>query len=241
MRWNCRVPVGMHGGVRGRLSICENILFDCGIRQALQNLPNICIDADGLQLNFLWANCLPLVDADVGGVWVLGCHLPERVFDDNGRIVPNAQFQKEDFLPCAGPEKVFIPFHCSVPAFVLHEGIIAAQVHGQRLPAVGTGRKKLGRYFHILLPLDHLPNDLLIIKGLLTARLTALEQTVIALRVEQALFIIASFLKAVVNIRGDDKIIFVLYQLQKINTAYKKRIVECIGWKRCVVGISDKS
>ena len=105
MRWNCRVPVGMHGGVRGRLSICENILFDCGIRQALQNLPNICIDADGLQLNFLWANCLPLVDADVGGVWVLGCHLPERVFDDNGRIVPNAQFQKEDFLPCAGPEK----------------------------------------------------------------------------------------------------------------------------------------
>ena len=128
-----------------------------------------------------------------------------------------------------------------MPAFVLHEGIIAAQVHGQRLPAVGTGRKKLGRYFHILLPLDHLPNDLLIIKGLLTARLTALEQTIIALRVEQALFIKASFLKAVVNIRGDDKIIFVLYQLQKINTAYKKRIVECIGWKRCVVGISDKS
>ena len=144
-------------------------------------------------------------------------------------------------MPCAGPEKVFIPFRCSVPAFVLHEGIIAAQVHGQRLPAVGTGRKKLGRYFHILLPLDHLPNDLLIIKGLLTARLTALEQTIIALRVEQALFIKASFLNAVVNIRGDDKIIFVLYQLQKIKTAYKKRIVECIGWKRCVVGISDKS
>lgn len=24
-------------------------------------------------------------------------------------------------------------------------------------------------------------------------------------------------------------------------TAYKKRIVECIGWKRCVVGIPDKS
>lgn len=93
---------------------------------------------------------------------------------------------------------------------------ISESTHGQRLPAVGTGRKKLGRYFHILLPLDHLPNDRLIIKGLLTARLTALEQTIIALRVEQALFIKASFLKAVVNIRGDDKIIFVLYQLQKI-------------------------
>ena len=244
----CRVlisqPVygGSHSTVdRGRRSICESRLFDCGIRHALQNLSNICIDADGLQLNFLWANCLPLVDADVGGVWVLGCHLPERVFDDNGRIVPNAQFQKEDFSACMGTEEILIPLRCCVPAFILDKLVVRTQVHGQWFPTVGTDWKKLGRYFHILLPLDHLPNDLLIIKGLLTARLTALEQTIIALRVEQALFIKASFLKAVVNIRGDDKIIFVLYQLQKINTAYKKRIVECIGWKRCVVGISDKS
>ena len=199
-----------------RLSICENILFDCGIRQALQNLPNICIDADGLPLNFLRANCLSLIDTGVDCVWILRGHLPEGIFDDNGRIVPNAQFQKEDFLPCAGPKKVFIPFRCSVPAFVLHEGIIAAQVHGQRLPAMGTGRKKLGRYFHILLPFDHLPNDRLIIKGLLTARLTALEQTIIALRVEQALFIKASFLKAVVNVCGNNEIILVLHQLQKV-------------------------
>ena len=79
-----------HGGVRGRLSICENILFDCGIRQALQNLPNICIDADGLPLNFLRANCLPLVDADVGGVWILRGHLPEGILDDDGGIIANA-------------------------------------------------------------------------------------------------------------------------------------------------------
>ena len=31
---------------RGRRSICESRLFDCGIRQALQNLSNICIHAD---------------------------------------------------------------------------------------------------------------------------------------------------------------------------------------------------
>ena len=73
-----------------RLSICENILFDCGIRHALQNLPNICIDADGMPLNFLWTNCLPLVDADVGGVWVLGCHLPEGILDDDGGVIANA-------------------------------------------------------------------------------------------------------------------------------------------------------
>lgn len=75
---------------RGRRSICESRLFDCGIRQALQNLPNICIDADGLPLNFLRASRLPLVDTGVDCVRVLGCHLPEGVFDDDRRIIPNA-------------------------------------------------------------------------------------------------------------------------------------------------------
>ena len=86
----CRVlisqPVygGSHSTVdRGRRSICESRLFDCGIRHALQNLSNICIDADGLPLNFLRTNRLPLVDASVGGVRVLGCHLPEGVLDDD--------------------------------------------------------------------------------------------------------------------------------------------------------------
>ena len=79
-----------HGGERGRLSIYESRLFDCGIRQALQNLPDICMDADGLPLDLLRANRLPLVDADVGGVRVLGCHLPEGVFDDDRGVIPNA-------------------------------------------------------------------------------------------------------------------------------------------------------
>ena len=63
------------------------LLLNCHIGQDLQNLSNICIDADGLQLNFLWANCLPLVDADVGGVWVLRRHLPERIFYNTGSII----------------------------------------------------------------------------------------------------------------------------------------------------------
>ena len=75
---------------RGLRSICESRLFDCGIRQALQNLSNICIDADGLPLNFLRTNRLPLVDASVGGVQVLGCHLPEGVLDDDRGIIANA-------------------------------------------------------------------------------------------------------------------------------------------------------
>ena len=174
------------------------------------------MDADGLPLNFLRASRLPLVDADIGGVGVLGCHLPEGVFDDDRRIVPNAQFQKEDFPACTGTEKILIPLRRPVPALVLHKCIIAAQVHGQRFAAAGADGEQLGRDFHIFLPLDPFTDHSFIIKGFLTARLTALEQAVIALRVKKPLFVKARLLKAVVNIRGDDKIIFVLYQLQKI-------------------------
>ena len=62
---------------------------------------------------------------------------------------------------------------------------------------------------------DHLPDELLIIKGLPTTGLRALEQTVIPLRIEQPLFIKTRLLKAVVYIGGQHKIVLVLYQLQK--------------------------
>ena len=184
-----------HGGERRRLSIYESLLLDCGIRQALQNLSNICIDAD------------------VGGVRVLGCHLPEGVLDDDRGIIANAQLQKEDFPACTGTEKILIPLRCPAPALVFHKFIIAAQVHGQRFAAVGADGEQLGQDFHILLPLYHLPNDRFVIKSFLTARLTALEQTVIALCVEQPLFVKASLLKAVVHVGRNNEIIPILYQL----------------------------
>ena len=75
---------------RGLRSICESRLFDCGIRQALQNLPDICIHADRLLFDLLRTNRLPLVDTSVGSIRILGCHLPEGVFDDDRGVIPNA-------------------------------------------------------------------------------------------------------------------------------------------------------
>lgn len=66
------------------------LLWSSSCGQALQNLSNICIDADGLPLDFLRANRLSLVDTGVDRIWILRGHLPERVLDDDGRIVPNA-------------------------------------------------------------------------------------------------------------------------------------------------------
>ena len=135
-------------------------------------------------LNLLRTNRLTLIDAGVGSVRVLRGHLPEGVLDDNGGVVAHAKFQKENLLPVTSAEEILIPLCCSVPALVLHKGIIAAEVHGHGLPAVWTGWKKLGRNFHILLPLDHFADHGFVIKGLLTARFAALEQAVISLRVE---------------------------------------------------------
>ena len=112
-----------------------------------------------------------------------------------------------------------------MPALVFHKFIIAAEVHRQRLAAVGAGRKKPGRDLHILLPPDHFTDYGFVLEGFLTAWLTALEQAVIALRVKKALFVKASLLKAMVNIRGDDKIIFVLYQLKKVLIDRLRRIL----------------
>ena len=78
---------------------------------------------------------------------------------------------------------------------------------------MGTGREQLSRDFHILLPPDHFTNRGFVLKGFLTARRTALEQTIIALRVKQPFFVKARLLKAVVNVGCDNEIILVLYQL----------------------------
>ena len=102
-----------------------------------------------------------------------------------------------------------------MPAPVFHKFIIAAEVHGQWFPTVGADRKKFGRDFHILLPFDHFEDHDFVIKGLLTARLAALEQAIIALRVEQPLFIKACPLELVIHIGGQYKIVLVLNQCQK--------------------------
>ena len=89
-----------------------------------QNVSNIFADTNGLPLDFPGTNCLPSVNTGVGSVRVLGCHLPERIFDDDRGIIANAQFQKEDFPACTGTEEILIPLHCSVPALVLDKLMI---------------------------------------------------------------------------------------------------------------------
>ena len=82
------------------------------------------------------------------------------------------------------------------------------------LPQMGTVWDQIPGNAHILLLLDHLPDDRFVIKCLLTAGLAALEQAVIALRIEQPLFIKTGFLKLMVHVGGQYEIILASDQRQ---------------------------
>ena len=63
-------------------------------------------------------------------------HAPETVLHYGWGVVADTQLQKENFLLTSSAEKIFVPLRCLVPAFVLHKGIIAAEIHGHGLAAV---------------------------------------------------------------------------------------------------------
>ena len=85
-----------------QITITENERRYPSILHLLQYLANVVIDYNRAIRNFFRSKCLSLIDAGVGCVEILCCHLPERIFDDDRRVVAHAQLQKEDFLSLAG-------------------------------------------------------------------------------------------------------------------------------------------
>ena len=127
----------------------------------------------------------------------------------------------------AGAEEVFVPLRRRVPALILHEAVVAAEVRRQRPSAMRAVRNKLCRHGHfgrfrrskcairrncIALRSDHVLDNLPVIERLRATRLAALEQPVVSLRVEQAVLVKSGFLKAVIHIRCQDKVILVLHK-----------------------------
>ena len=106
-----------------------------------------------------------------------------------------------------------------MPAFILDKLVVRTEVHGQWFPAVGTDREQLCWDFHIFLPLDHFTNHSFVLKGFLTARLTALEQAIIALRVKKP------FLLMDCGANAECRAEF-LYQFGKMGSLYMQKIMK---------------
>lgn len=184
-------------------------------RKSAQDLSDVAVDADRLLGDLRQAGCLPAIDAGIDGVLVFGRHLPKGIFDDDRRVVADARFKKQDLLSAAGAQEIFVSFCCPVPALVLDEFVVGAQVHRHRPPAVRADRQQICRDQPVFPPRDHRADRGLVVKSFLTARPAAPEQAVIALRVEQPLFVEPRLLEAVIHVGRDHEIVLVGHQRQK--------------------------
>ena len=115
-----------------------------------------------------------------------------------------------------------------MPAFVLHERIVATQVHRHGPAAVRAGWHEFRRNPHMFLPFDHGPHNRLIVEGFLSAWHAALEQAIVALRVEQAFAGEPSFLEAVVHIGRDDEIVLARHEFQQIGVHRFRHVVVAV-------------
>lgn len=65
-------------------------------------------------------------------------------------------------------QEILIPLGCGIPALILNEAIVTAQIRGLRLTALGAARNQFRRDTHIRLLCDHpADNSLVIISGLM--------------------------------------------------------------------------
>ena len=120
-----------------------------------------------------------------------------------------------------------------MPAFVLHKRIIGPEVHAHRLTADRTARNQLRGNRHFkgytcrnsqcavflngkALGKYHLAHGLFIVIGLVVTGLAALPEAVIALRVEEPVLIESGLLEAMIHIGRQDKIVFILYELEQL-------------------------
>ena len=122
-----------------------------------------------------------------------------------------------------------------MPAFILHELVISAKIGGHQLTIVWAVWNQLCRNTHsqlcsfrnnqlvILADLkalrqQHLPDDLFVVIGLMcrrTVRIGTLQQTVVALRVEEALLVEAGSLEAVIHVGCDHEVVLILHEVQE--------------------------
>src|SRR5699024_787563 len=184
------------------------------------------IQADRPLRNRFRCRSLPVVYTGIYCFRVLICFLPEWVLDDSRSVKSDSKLQKQDLSILVSAQEIRIPFCCPVPSFIFHKGIVCAQIHCHRFPAFRTVRDKIRRdlpfwhcsirqnQFSVLcnlksLCLYHLPNHFFIFIIFRMARLTALEQPIIPLGVEKAVFLRSCLLKSVIYVGSQVILVFV--------------------------------
>ena len=109
-----------------------------------------------------------------------------------------------------------MPLRFLIPALILHEGIVRAQVHSHEPAALRTVRDQFRRDTHFRLLCDHPADNNLVIISHLMARFTALPEAIVALGVEQLRLIKSRQLKLMIHIGCQDEVVLILDQFQQV-------------------------
>ena len=196
---------------------------------------------DGSVRDFLRAVGHSVIEAGVDGPVICHGHLPEGVFDDDRSVGPDAEFQVEDMEFFVAPEEVGVGGRGPAPALVLDEAVVRAQVHGHIRAVHRAFGDQAGRDPHQEFPVlrnlkDSFPvfdktlglkclhDPVLIVPGDAEGGVDALEKAVVSLGIKKSLFVKAGSLELVVHVGGDDKIVFIADQVQKLPVDRFRRI-----------------
>ena len=198
------------------------------LSQIAQHFTDIGVKQDGLLFKPAHGEGFAQVEAGVGGFGILGGHTEERHFDDSGRVAADAQFQKQDAAVSVPLEKILIPPGGGIPALVLHESVVTAQIHGHGPAAPGAAGDQFSGNTHVHLLCDHPADSGLVVIGGLMAGLNALPEAVIALSVEQPRLIKTSQLKLMVHVGGQNAVISVPDQRQQVRVRLSGRQIVAV-------------
>lgn len=198
------------------------------LSQIAQHFTDIGVKQDGLFFKPAYGEGLAQVEAGVGGLGILGGHAEERHFDNAGCIAADAQFQKQDAAVPVPLQKILISPGGGIPALVLHESVVTAQVHGHGSSAPGAAGDQFGGNTHVRLLRDHPADSGLVVIGGLMAGLAALPEAVIALGVEQPRLIETGQLKLMVHVGGQNEVIPVPDQRQQIRVRLSGRQIVAV-------------
>lgn len=111
--------------------------------------------------------------------------VPEGAFDDDGRVVLNAQLQIQDAIAGVCLAERAVAGSRLVPSVVLAESSVDTQVRDRRRPSVWAAGNELARHPLVFLAAHHLTDLPFVAVRLAGAVAGALEQAVIPLRVKQ--------------------------------------------------------
>ena len=188
--------------------------------QGAQRKTNIGIEQNGLRFKAFHGDSLAQIDAGVSGCRILGRHAQEGHFDNAGGIAADAKLQEQNMAVPMPMQEILIPLGCGIPALILNEVIVTAQIHSHGPAALGATRNQAGRDTHFRLLCNHPTDSCLVIISCLMTRLAALPKAVITLGVEQPRLIKSGQLKLMVHIGGQDKIIPAPDQIQQVSIRF---------------------